>query len=106
MPKNISTGIDQLVGERSTPTEKQLEQHEKAWRDLRNKLDSMLIGTNVIKGDAVRKQCQDLDSLDQESRYNHIVAHWGKQYAERARPLLHQLESLEREIAKLRADVK
>lgn len=98
----ISTGIEQLVGERLSPIQKQLEQHEKAWRDLRNKLDSMLIGTNVIKGDVVRKCCQDLDGLDQVSRQNHIVKHWGTQYADRAVPILHQLEALEREISKLR----
>jgi len=101
---NISTGIEQLVGARSTPSEKQIEQHERAWRDIRNKLDSMLIGTNVIKGDTVRKQCQELDSLDQEGRYNHIVARWGKQYAERSRPLLHQLDSVEREIARFKSE--
>lgn len=101
---HISTGIEQLVGARSTPSEKQLEQHERAWRDLRNKLDSMLIGTNVIKADVVRKQCQELDGLDQEGRYNHILAYWGKQYAERSRPLLHQLESVEREIARLKTE--
>lgn len=103
MPKNISTGIEQLVGKRSTPAQKQLEQHERSWRDLRNKLDSLLIGTNVIKGDEIRKQCQELDSLDQAGRYNHINSIWGKLYADRSLPLLNQLESLEKEITRLRS---
>lgn len=98
----ISTGIEQLVGEKLSPTQKQIEQHEKAWRDLRNKLDSMLICTNVVKGDTIRKNCQELDKLDSDGRYKHIVQYWGVQYAEKSKPMLHQLESLEREIAKLR----
>ena len=100
--KGINSGVEKLAGERITSIEKQLNQHEKAWRDLRNKLDSLLIGTNVIKGDVVRKQCQDLNLMNTENRYNHIISQWGIQYAEKARPLLHQLEILEREMAKLK----
>lgn len=98
----INAGIEQLVGEKLSPSQVQLNQHEKAWRDLRNKLDSMLIGTNVIKGDNIRKRCQQLDSLDLQGRYNHINSNWGRQYAERAMHTLQQLEAVEREISKLK----
>ncbi len=102
MSKSISNGIEQLVGERSTPTQKQLDQHEKAWRALRNRLDSILVGTNVIKGDDIRARCHSLDGLGQSDRYNHILAHWGKLYADRSTPILQQLDVLEKEISKLR----
>ena len=98
----INTGIEHLVDKKS-PIERQLEQHENAWRSLRNKLDSMLIGTTVIKGDAVRKNCQELDQLDSDNRHCHIAQHWGTQYAERSKPILHQLDALEKEITKLRS---
>ena len=97
MTKGISTGINQLVDNKN-PIDKQLSQYTKSWREFKNRLDSMLICTNIMKGDIVRKLCQDLDSLDSDGRYKHIEAYWGKQYADTARPLLSQLETIEKEI--------
>lgn len=77
---------------------------EKAWRDIRNKLDSILIGTNVLKGDEARKKCQLIDTLKTDERIAHIQSNWGSNYVERSRPLIHQLDVLEKVINRLKND--
>lgn len=95
MSKSIKTGIEQLVAKSG-----QNEQYNRSWRDLRNKLDSSLMLTNVLKGDAVRKLCLQLDSLNKQERFKLIQDNWGVQQAEKSRTLLEQLDILEKEIAK------
>jgi len=95
MSKNIKNGIDRLVSKAS-----QVDQYHKSWRDLRNKLDSSLMLTNVLKGDAIRKLCLQLDSLSKDARYKLILDNWGTQQAEKSRSLLEQLDILEKEISK------
>lgn len=95
MSKNIKNGIEQLVAKSS-----QNEQFNRSWRDLRNKLDSSLMLTNVLKGDAVRKLCLQLDGLSKPERFKLIQDNWGVQQAEKSRTLLEQLDILEKEIAK------
>lgn len=99
----MMSGVDQIAKSNTLGSLSQIAMHEKAWRDIRNKLDSLLIGTNVLKGDVARKHCQALDSMTQEDRNIHILTNWGPIYAERSKPLLHQLDILEREIAKLKS---
>lgn len=95
MSKHIKNGIEQLVAKSS-----QNEQYNRSWRDLRNRLDSSLMLTNVLKGDAVRKLCLQLDGLNKQDRFKLIQDNWGVQQAEKSRTLLEQLEILEKEIAK------
>lgn len=95
MSKSIKTGIEQLVAKSN-----QTEQYNRSWRDLRNKLDSSLMLTNVLKGDAIRKLCLQLDGLDKQARFRLIQDNWGVQQAEKSRTLLEQLDILEKEIAK------
>ncbi len=99
----MMSGVDKIASNNTLASLSQIELHEKAWRDIRNKLDSMLIGTNVLKGDAARKSCLAIDTLSAEDRHAHILSNWGPNYAERARPLLHQLQVLEKEINKLKS---
>jgi hypothetical protein len=95
MSRDIKSGIEQLVAKSN-----QNEQYNRSWRDLRNKLDSSLMLTNVLKGDAIRKLCLQLDSLNKNDRYKLIHDNWGVQQAEKSRTLLEQLDIIEREISK------
>jgi|6_EtaG_2_1085325.scaffolds.fasta_scaffold61230_2 hypothetical protein len=70
------------------------------WRELRNKLDTMLLSTNVMKTNDVRQRCLELDGMTTEERRNHIRAFWGPIYLDRTDPILAQLQSLESNIAK------
>lgn len=70
------------------------------WRELRNKLDSLLLSTNVMKTNDVRQQCHKLDSMTTEERRIHIQSNWGPVYLEKSEPILIQIEALERHIAK------
>jgi hypothetical protein len=103
MANGISNGINKLVGERANTDQVQLTLHEKTWRDIRSKLDSLLIGTNVLKGDVVRQKCQVLDGMDTQSRIKHITDNWGSLYADRTKPLILQLETIEKHIGKIRS---
>lgn len=98
MAKGFSSGVEQIVGQKLSDHEKQQQLYTKTWRELRARLDSMLIGTNVLKGDVVRKQCQAIDSLDKDGRIQHITNIWGRLYADRAMPLILQLETVEKQI--------
>lgn len=101
--KAIQSGVDKIAKSNTLSSLTNVEMHEKAWRDIRNKLDSMLLTTNVIKGDLARKHCQALDGMGYQDRLNHIMGNWGPIYAERTKALLHQLEILEKEISKLKS---
>lgn len=92
MAKEIATGIDNIVQHMN---EKQDEQSQMQWRDLRNKIDSLLLSTNVIKSDETRKKCLELDTMASDDRETFIKQTWGPNYLERVRPLLHQLKVLE-----------
>lgn len=102
MASGFSSGVEKIVGQKLSDEEKQLQLYEKTWRELRSKLDSMLVGTNVLKGDKVRKQCQALDSMDTEGRHKHILETWGRLYADRAKPLILQIETVEKQIGLLK----
>jgi hypothetical protein len=97
---SIKRGIDQIVGEKQTGMQKQYEDMQANWRDIRNKLDGMLMRTNVLKGDEIRRKCQMLDGQSLEERQAHISANWGQQYATKVEPLLIQLRSIEKELSK------
>lgn len=98
--KNIATGIDKIIGQRTDA--KNIEVYERTWRDLRNKIDSLLLGSKVLKADLVRVKCQALDQLDQQGRYDHIMKNWGPQYATKILPLLQQLNTVEQQLNKLK----
>lgn len=96
--KNVNLGIEKLV-ERKAGVDDLL---EKSWRELRNKLDSLLIGNNILKSSEIRGLCQQLDGMTTEERTNHIATYWGSLYAEKSTPLLLQIESVEKTLNKLR----
>ncbi len=97
MAKNISSGIERLLKKDSA----QEDQHAKQWQQLRNRLDSILLSTNVLKSDEVRQRCLKLDDMNFEQRRAYIQDNWGELYLEKTMPLLQQLETLEQFLYKL-----
>lgn len=97
MAKDIQTGIDKTL---EVLNRRQIDELNASWRDLRNKLDSMLLATNVLKSNEAMQACRTLDTMSPEERTQHILTNWGPQYLERATPILVQLEMLEKRIQK------
>ena len=99
MAKNISSGIgrDMTHGQVNI---KQIEQMSKSWKDLRNRLDIILMTNNVMKTNELRQKCLAMDGMSITERRAHILEHWGPLYLEKAQPLLQQLEILEQNIDK------
>jgi len=95
MSKDIHTGIDKTL---EALDKRRTDELNASWRDLRNKLDSMLLATNVLKSNDAMQACRVLDVMTTEEREHHILGNWGPQYLEKARPILIQLEVLEKRI--------
>lgn len=95
MAKDIRTGIDKTL---EVLNRQQVDELNASWRDLRNKLDSMLLGTNVLKTNDAMRACRLIDTMTPEERVQHISANWGPAYLERAKPILVQLEMIEKRI--------
>lgn len=100
MAKGISTGIDRMVSQRKSDTQRQTEQLAKQWKDLRNRLDTVLMTNNVLKGNDLRQRCLAMDQMTFQERQTHIQEHWGPMYLNKVLPILQQLETLEGIIAK------
>lgn len=96
MAKNIDDGVSAIT---RLLREQQDDQRVRAWRDLRNKLDSLLLSGNVLKTDDSKRFCLQMDEMDIEQRKDHILRNWGPQYLQRCEPMLHQLNQLEGRIA-------
>ncbi len=64
------------------------------WRDLKNKIDSILKSSHR-KTDEVKVICTKLDESNHEDRCRIIVENWGEQYLNKVMPLLQQLRCLE-----------
>lgn len=95
MAASIANGVNNLVNQLSA---KEGAQIQGQWRNIRNRLDSLLLSNNIIAGrrsDETRKLCLQLDNMTSEEREKHIVTNWGANYLSRAEPLLHQLKILE-----------
>lgn len=94
MAGDIHDGVQQIE---ALLAEKHEEGLAATWRDLRNKLDSMLLSTNILKTNECKRACAVLDSMTTEERSEHISQTWGPLYLEKAQPILIQLESVERQ---------
>ena len=64
-------------------------------RALRSKMSSILAQTNVMSVDNAQKLCIEIENMKSEDRTTFIESRWGKLYAEKAQPLLHQIKTLE-----------
>ena len=96
MAKDIATGIEKTL---ESLNRQQAEGLDKQWRELRNKLDSLLLSTNVMKTNVAMRSCRSLDTMTPEDRATCINTQWGPQYFQKAQPMLVQLEMLEKKIA-------
>lgn len=95
MAKSISNGIEKTL---EAINRRQVDELHASWRALRNRLDSMLTSTNVLKTNDAMRSCRALDSMLTEEREKTILSNWGPSYLEKARPILLQLEILEKKI--------
>jgi hypothetical protein len=95
MSKDIQTGINKTI---EALNRRQTDELNAGWRDLRNKLDSMLLATNVLKSNDAMRSCRALDTMTSQERSEHILRNWGPQYLEKAKPILIQLEMVEKRI--------
>lgn len=68
------------------------------WRDLRNKIDSILLSGTSLKADEVRKACRQLDDMPADQRSEFIVQKWGPICYDKVEPLLLQLHFLEQQM--------
>lgn len=97
MAKHIASSFDKNAAAKSA-RQKQHEQLAQQWRDLRNKLDSLLRANNVLKTNDARTLCAAMDDMSFIQRSDHISQYWGPLYLKKAEPILHQLELLEQTI--------
>jgi len=93
--RDIQTGVERLAESLARST---TEDQTRQWRDLRNKVDSILLSTTTYKTDEVREACRELDTMSLEERRQLISQKWGPAYLQRVDPLLQQLESLEKKM--------
>lgn len=103
MAKDIATGVEKTVEALKARQEEGL---NKAWRDLRNKLDSLLLSTNVMKTNDAMRSCRQLDTMTPADRATFIQTSWGPQYFNKAHPMLVQLETLEKRIATINEEAE
>ena len=66
----------------------------KQWRDLKNKIDSLLKSGNKPT-DELKGYCVQLEDMSHEDRCKLIIEYWGIQYLNKVTPLLQQLLCLE-----------
>ena len=94
--RDMLTGVNKLASALKT---KQDESSGHQWRSLRNKMDSLLLSTNVMKSDDAKRACLQLDGMTTQQRQDYIREKWGPAYVEKVMPILQQLETLEKHIA-------
>ena len=99
MSRDIQSGIEKLTTVLAT---RQEEESTSQWRSIRNKIDSLLLSTHVLKTDEARRLCLTLDHMTMEERKAHITTYWGAAALAKIFPLLQQLESIELSIAKMK----
>lgn len=102
MAKAIDSGVNKMakIISGKASGQKQIDQMSRQWKELRHKLDAILLSNNVLKSNELRQKCYELDQMNAEQRRTHIHDNWGPICLEKTMPLLQQLEALERVIAK------
>lgn len=66
----------------------------KQWRDIKNKIDSLLKSGNK-RTDELKQYCLQLENMSHDERCKLITEYWGVQYLNKVTPLLQQLLCLE-----------
>lgn len=95
MAKDIATGVEKTV---EILNRQQTDELNNQWRSLRNRMDSILLSTNVMKTNEAMVACRKLDTMTPEERATLVQQYWGPQYYQKVHPILVQIELLERKI--------
>jgi|TARA_R110000751_G_scaffold93925_2_gene183324 hypothetical protein len=96
MVGKINVNVDKIVNHKhKTEREHMNDEALSQLRALRSKMSSVLIQTNVVSSDTARKLSVELESMKADERFAFIESRWGKLYAEKVQPLLHQIKTLE-----------
>tara|TARA_R110000751_G_scaffold41702_6_gene97610 strand:+ start:3229 stop:3504 length:276 start_codon:yes stop_codon:yes gene_type:complete len=66
-----------------------------SWKDIKCKLDSMLVTNNLLSSENTKLLCNQLADVEHNERINIILQYWGKPFKDKAMPLLLQLKCLE-----------
>ena len=90
--RNIQNGVEKLS---ESMQRRATESLTAQWRDLRNKIDSILLSTTTFKTDEVRKACHEIDDMPAQNRSLYITQKWGPVCCQKVEPLLLQLQFLE-----------
>ena len=90
--KSIGNGISQIE---NSLKRRDASEADRSWRDIRKKIDCILISTNLHKGDKLKSLCMALDGLNMEDRLAHVETNWGPNYKDKVFSLIQQLESIE-----------
>jgi len=90
--RNMQNGVEKIADSLSRNTNESLSTQ---WRDLRNKIDSILLSTTTFKTDEVRKACREIDDMPAEKRASFITTKWGPVCCHKVEPMLIQLQLLE-----------
>ncbi len=93
MSKNISSGINKNLGVIGDPA--QTDYLKRQWRELRKKIDGVLISGNINSADENLRKCAMIDRLNPIDREKHITDNWGINYYNRVSQLLSQLAKIE-----------
>lgn len=90
--RNMQNGVEKIADSLTKNTTESLSSQ---WRDMRNKIDSILLSTTTFKTDEVRKACREIDDMPAEKRSAYIAAKWGLICCQKVEPMLLQLQLLE-----------
>jgi len=90
--RNMQNGVEKVIDTISRNTTESLTTQ---WRDIRNKIDSILLSTTTFKTDETRKSCREIDDMAADKRSAYITAKWGPICCSKVEPLLIQLQLLE-----------
>ncbi len=98
--KGISSGVEKIAEVNKAANNEALEGLGAKWREMRGRIDALLLSNNVLKTDEARRACLKLDDMTPQQRVDHIRTLWGPMYLARIEPMLHQLQILEHQMAK------
>jgi hypothetical protein len=68
------------------------------WREIRDKINSILLSSKAMTIDKARSLCTSMDTSEDETRRRIIKESWGPLYLHKCAPLLYQLNMLEKHI--------
>lgn len=95
MTRSIKDSMGSITNKR---TEDQIKKDllSKQWYECKHKMDGLLLSGNVLKSEATRQVCQQMDQMTTEERLEFIELNFGIQHLKMVEPLVYQLNTIER----------